>query len=164
MRSGLDETLARMARREEALRRRAGDPGDEPGGGASPAAFAAPGRDGRPAAPGPGERAGSGGPGPDRDPVRDVVEAVRRVVDAHPGLAVALRVEYEGRAFPLAIEWTRTGATVGPGNPATPPPSRPTPGRTAPAWTPATHEFTDDPAARLAEMIRRDPSLLTGDR
>ncbi|TDC76793.1 hypothetical protein E1193_23315 [Micromonospora sp. KC606] len=164
MRNGLNETLARMARREEALRRRAGDPGDDPGRSPSPAASAAAGRGGRPAGPGPGELTGDGRPGPDRDPVRDAVEAVRRVVDAHPGLSVTLRVEYEGRTFPLRVEWTGSGATVGPDHPAPPPPAWPVSGRRVPAWAPATDGLTDDSAARLAEMIRHDPSLLTGDR
>ncbi|TDC29502.1 hypothetical protein [Micromonospora sp. KC213] len=165
MRSGLDETLARMARREEALRRRAGDPGDESGRHASPAAFPASAPDGRTARPAWGDPTGNGRPSLDRDPVRDAVEAVRRVVDAHPGLSVALRVEHEGRTFPLRVEWTATGATVGPDNPVTPPTARPTSDRrTVPDWTPAPDRPTDDPAARLAEMIRRNPSLLTGDR
>ncbi|MGB2571109.1 hypothetical protein ACPFP2_22055 [Micromonospora citrea] len=155
MRGGLDEALARMARREEALRRRGGDPGDE-ARDASAGAVEPTGRGGQPGHPG---RAGEG-----RDPVREVVEAARRVVDAHPGLAVTLRVEYEGRTYPLRIDWTETGATVGPDTPAASPPAWPLSGRTVPAWTPTGDGPGGDPAARLAEMIRRDPSLLTDDR
>ncbi|SCG57574.1 hypothetical protein [Micromonospora coxensis] len=155
MRGGLDEALARMARREEALRRRGGDPGDEARDAS--AATAEP--------TGPAEPAGRAGrAGEGRDPVREVAEAVRRVVDAHPGLSVTLRVEHDGRTYPLRIDWTETGATVGPDTPATSPPAWPVSGRTAPARAPAGDGSGDDPAARLAEMIRRDPSLLTGDR
>ncbi|MEV4491548.1 hypothetical protein AB0K04_15685 [Micromonospora coxensis] len=152
MRGGLDEALARMARREEALRRRAGDPGDE-ARDASAVAAEPTGREGP-----------AGRPGEGRDPVREVAEAVRRVVDAHPGLAVTLRVEHEGRTYPLRIDWTESGATVGPDAPATSPPAWPVPARPASAWTPAGAGSDGDPAARLAEMIRRDPSLLTDDR
>ncbi|MDO3684774.1 hypothetical protein [Micromonospora sp. C28ISP2-4] len=158
MRGDLDETLARMARREEALRRRAPMPG-EPAGAA--------GRDvPEEAADEPGDgRAGHGayrlrgGEAPvRRDPVEQVAEAVRRVVAEHPGLAVTLRVELGEQAYPLRVSWSGTAVTVGPAAPPTPPPAWPMSVKTVPA--PGHDPLESDPAARLAEMIRRDPSLL----
>ncbi|MFY1625308.1 hypothetical protein ACN268_19215 [Micromonospora sp. WMMD735] len=222
MRGGLDETLARLARREEARRRRSVDPESDDGGptlafgttghpATAPAhpgpAATQPARPGSaatgPARPGPGPgtpaagelaRTGPGWagpvPAPGGDPVEEVAEAVRRVVAAHPGLTVVLRVEYAGRTFPLRIEQaqpaarnerpgvgTRTerpengarnersdgGARAGGDPSATPPPAWPLADRTPPAWTPAREMPGVDPAARLAELIRRDPTLLDND-
>ncbi|MFY1704655.1 hypothetical protein ACN28G_23495 [Micromonospora sp. WMMA1923] len=159
MRGDLDETLARMARREEALRR-----ANDPVGGRN----ARPGAERHDPVPGPpterDEPAGSGvatvgGP----DPVQAVVEAVSRVVAAHPGVAVSLRVEHAGQAYPVRVGWSDRGVTVGTENEAVPPPVWPMPARTEPAWTNAPEGAAPDPAARLAEMIRRDPSLLRDD-
>ncbi|MEH1099667.1 hypothetical protein [Micromonospora sp. CPCC 205561] len=165
MRGGLDETLARMARREEALRRRAAE--TTAGGGTA-------GPPETPDDPGPGrtEPRGEGrnaGPGwtdtrrgtEPRDPVAEVAEAVRRVVAGHPGMAVGLRVEHDGEAYPLRIGWTDAGVTVEL-EPVAPPPAWPMSGKTVPAWTPAREGLAPDPAGRLAELIRRDPSLLDG--
>ncbi|MEU4397998.1 hypothetical protein [Micromonospora orduensis] len=164
MRGDLDETLARLARREEALRRRADDrdstpppPGPvgrvhHPGGPAEPRDTGT-GRHGRDV---PDEPAGWG-------PVEEVAEAVRLVVGAHPGLAVTVRVEHAGRTYPLRVSWDGPHVTVGPELPAAPvepPPAWPLSGRTVPAWAPGPDGLTPDPAARLAELIRRDPSLL----
>ncbi|MEV0944464.1 hypothetical protein AB0I90_29380 [Micromonospora wenchangensis] len=217
MRGGLDETLARLARREEARRRRSADP--ETGDGGSTLAFEATGRATtapagadsahpgsaatEPARPGPGPaataaaelaRTGPGwagpGPAPGGDPVEEVAEAVRRVVATRPGLTVVLRVEYAGRTYPLRIEQAQpaarnerpgvgartdrpengvrnerpeVGARAGVDPPASPPPAWPLADRTPPAWTPAREVPGVDPAARLAEMIRRDPTLLDND-
>ncbi|GHJ11612.1 hypothetical protein TPA0907_59790 [Micromonospora humidisoli] len=222
MRGGLDETLARLARREEARRRRSADPEADDGGptlafgatGHPPTTPASPGpgatQQARPgptateptrSAPGPatpaaGElaRTGSGWAGPvpaaDGDPVEEVAEAVRRVVAARPGLTVVLRVEYAGRTYPLRIEQAQPTArnerpgtgprTEGPENgarnerpevgaragvdpSAAPPPAWPLADQTPPAWTPAREMPGVDPAARLAELIRRDPTLLDSD-
>ena len=96
MRGDLDETLARLARREEAMRRRETGPGDE---------------------------AGREEPPPDdRDPVEEVAEAVRRVVAEHPGMAVTLTVEQDGRAYPLRVSSTGPDVTVGAEAAAVPPP------------------------------------------
>ncbi|RLK08744.1 hypothetical protein DER29_6610 [Micromonospora sp. M71_S20] len=159
MRGGLDETLARMARREEALRRRAADAeavaASEARGGSDP---------GRADVRGEGRNAGPGwadarrGAEP-RDPVVEIAEAVRRVVAGHPGTAVSIRVEHDGQAYPLRVAWTDAGVTVDAEAPA-PPPAWPMSVKTVPAWTPAQEGLTPDPAARLAELIRRDPSLL----
>lgn len=132
MRGDLDETLARLARREEAMHRRANGPGDEAGG-----------EEPRP---------------DDRDPVEEVAEAVRRVVAAHPGMAVRLRVEHGGQAYPLRVSWTGRDVTVGAEAAAVPPPVWPMSVQTVPA--PGQEGLSPDPAARLAELIRRDPSLL----
>ncbi|PYC71225.1 hypothetical protein C7C45_12555 [Micromonospora arborensis] len=182
MRGDLDETLARLARREEALRRRAddrddtGSPPGPPGLGGSDARNAGPGRYGARHAgvPAPGDVPGWG-------PVEEVAEVVRQVVGAYPGLAVTVHVEHAGRTYPLRVSWNGPDVTVGPAPPAPPtPPTAPAPptasaaptppvepppawplsGRTVPAWAPGTDGLTPDPAARLAELIRRDPSLL----
>ncbi|MFY1618092.1 hypothetical protein [Micromonospora sp. WMMD736] len=162
MRGDLDETLARLARREEARRRRADDRADTtppPGptaapGGTTPARNAGPARHAE--RDDPADTAGWG-------PVEEVTEAVRQVVGAYPGLAVTVRVEHAGRTYPLRVSWDGPDVTVGP-EPATtpvePPPSWPLSGRTVPAWAPGPDGLTPDPAARLAELIRRDPSLL----
>ncbi|MET8281198.1 hypothetical protein [Micromonospora sp. NPDC005174] len=162
MRGDLDETLARLARREEALRRRANDRDDiapPPDPTAAPDVTVA----GRTAGSArhaervdPGDTAGWG-------PVEEVAEAVRQVVGAHPGLAVTVRVEHDGRTYPLRVSWDGPDVTVGPepaAAPVEPPPSWPLSGRTVPAWAPGSDGLTPDPAARLAELIRRDPSLL----
>ncbi|SCL63013.1 hypothetical protein GA0070606_3724 [Micromonospora citrea] len=209
MRGGLDETLARLARREEALRRRAAeqrDPGAVgrggaeavgPGGAADAEAVERRGVEdvgqGGPEAVGPGGAAdaevvaapdgadpgradGRGGArnagpgwadarraGEPRDPVAEVAEAVRRVVAGHPGVAVTVRVEHDGQAYPLRVAWSGTGVTVDAAAPAGPPPEWPVSARTVPAWTPGRDGVSPDPAARLAELIRRDPSVLGDD-
>ncbi|MFG3421949.1 hypothetical protein ACIBTZ_15840 [Micromonospora sp. NPDC049460] len=178
MRGGLDETLARLARREEALRRRAADQGGAADGeAAAPPAVPdgvarararvrtshseqlADGRgETRNAGPGWGDARRAGEP---RDPVAEVADAVRRVVVGHPGMAVTIRVEHDRKAYPLRIAWTGTGVTVGAETPAVPPPpAGPTSGRTPPAWTPGREGPSADPAARLTELLRGDPSLL----
>ncbi|MEV4659104.1 hypothetical protein [Micromonospora sp. NPDC049301] len=166
MRGDLDETLARLARREEALRRRANDRDETaplPGPAGEPAQPGDGRTDARNAGPGrhagwdtPAEVAGWG-------PVEEVAEAVRQVVGAHPGLAVTVRVEHAGRTYPLRVSWDGPQVTVGPepsAAPVEPPPAWPLSGRTVPAWAPGPNGLTPDPAARLAELIRRDPSLL----
>ncbi|MET7372997.1 hypothetical protein [Micromonospora arida] len=159
MRGDLDETLARLARREEASRRRAADrddttaPSSPPGlGGDTRNA-----RSGRHAGvEAPSEVAGWG-------PVEEVAEAIRQVVGAYPGLAVTVQVEHAGRTYPMQVSWNGPTVTVGPVPPPTPvepPPTWPLSGRTVPAWAPGPDGLAPDPAARLAELIRRDPTLL----
>ncbi|MCW3813012.1 hypothetical protein ONA91_00880 [Micromonospora sp. DR5-3] len=150
MRGDLDETLARLARREEALRRReAGDGADRD---EAPPTVAR--RDGH------GAYRLRGGTGPDQvHPVEEVAEAVRRVVAEHPGLAVTLRVEHGGQAYPLRVAWTGREVTVGP-VPASPPAPPAWPVPVTPVPSPGPDREGPDPAARLAEMVRRDPSLL----
>ncbi|MFG1889573.1 hypothetical protein ACGFIR_17090 [Micromonospora sp. NPDC049051] len=163
MRGGLDETLARMARREEALRRLAAEPvpTDGESGGASQAQGGSePGRaearhEARNAGPGWADTRRGGEP---RDPVAEVTEAVRRVVAGHPGTAVSIRVEHDGQAYPLRVAWTDAGVTVD--AEAAPPPAWPMSVKTVPAWTPTQEGLTPHPAARLAELIRHDPFLL----
>ncbi|MDI5938417.1 hypothetical protein QLR68_09585 [Micromonospora sp. DH15] len=248
MRGDLDETLARLARREEALRRRGADPGDEPG--REPAAPSVPAQAaahpvgwGEPAEarqdPTPAVRVDTGA-GPDagtgdaaapatrprlvgdvgqdpadalprrtgvpalpaaptlthpalaqpalthpalaqpalthpalaeptlaqpagvagRDPVDEVAEAVARVVAAHPGMTVALRVEHDGQAYPLRVGWSNGRVTVGAEAATVPPPVWPLTVKAVPAWPSDADRLKVDPAARLAELIRRDPSLL----
>ncbi|MEU4478269.1 hypothetical protein AB0F68_09450 [Micromonospora sp. NPDC023966] len=158
MRGDLDETLARLARREEALRRRAPLPGEQaeetgPGDVPAPPGEPVDGRAGHGA-----YRLRGGDPPEPRDPVEEVAEAVRRVVAEHPGLAVTLRVELGGRAYPLRVSWSGPEVTVGAAPAPAPPPAWPMSVKTVPA--PGQDGVATDPAARLAEMIRRDPSLL----
>ncbi|MET7966773.1 hypothetical protein [Micromonospora sp. NPDC005305] len=151
MRGDLDETLARLARREEAQRRRGPLPGepDEDAGRDRPADARA----------GHGAYRLRGGDRPERrDPVEEVAEAVRRVVAEHPGLAVVVRVELGGQAYPLRVAWSGPEVTVGAAPAPAPPPAWPMSVKTVPA--PGQDGLATDPAARLAEMIRRDPSLL----
>ncbi|WBB92993.1 hypothetical protein [Verrucosispora sp. WMMC514] len=167
MRGGLDETLARMRRREEALRRRAADPtvpadeqpGPEPGHDSGPGWGRTDSRNAGPGWAGLHEPAHEA---PPRHPVEDVAEALRAAVAAHPGASVAARVEHDGQAYDLRVAWVDREVTVS-GQPAAPPPSWPLSVKTVPGWSAAQDGLSDDPAARLAELIRRDPSLLTGE-
>ena len=90
-----------------------------------------------------------------------MAEAVRQVVGAHPGLAVTVQVEHAGRTYPMRVPGTaqrhgRTGAPADAGGtPAGLAALRPD----VPAWAPGP-DGAPDPAARLAELIRRDPTLL----
>jgi hypothetical protein len=100
-------------------------------------------------------------------PVDEVVEAVRRVVAQHPALAVRLWVEDGSVPSLVRVAWSEGAVTVTPETIAAPADSGATPSwpmsvRTVPAWAAAADGLTDAPAARLAEMIRRDPSLLDG--
>lgn len=139
MRGKLEDSLARMARREELQRRRA-----------------AAGRTG----------------------VDELVEAVQRVVARHPGLAVTMSVTQGDTTSVLRVEWTGGNLAVTPAvapaveasiEPTMAPPAAdaaardtqsrttwPSSGGTGSDWNAA----ADDPAARLAELIRRDPTLL----
>ncbi|MGW5556404.1 hypothetical protein ACWER9_04150 [Micromonospora sp. NPDC003944] len=156
MRGDLDETLARLARREEASRRRATDRDDT--ALSSPPGLVSGTRNARP-----GRHAGVEAPGDGWGPVEEVAEAVRQVVGAYPGLAVTVQVEHAGRTYPMRVSWNGPAVTVGPVPPPTPvepPPAWPLSGRTVPAWAPGPDGLTPDPAARLAELIRRDPTLL----
>ncbi|MBQ1052208.1 hypothetical protein KBX50_27605 [Micromonospora sp. C51] len=167
MRGGLDETLARMRRREEALRRRATDPtvpaddqpGPEPGPGDGSGWSRTDSRNAGPGWAGVHEPVHEAAP---RHPVEDVAEALRAAVAAHPGASVAARVEHDGQAYDLRVAWAGQEVTVS-GQPAAPPPSWPLSVKTVPGWSSAQDGLNEDPAARLAELIRRDPSLLTGE-
>ncbi|MET8461455.1 hypothetical protein [Micromonospora zamorensis] len=168
MRGDLDETLARLARREEALRRRVNDRADTTPPSGQPELARGDERDAVPGGHGP--RHAGADPSVDMagwGPVEEVAEAVRQIVGAHPGLAVTVHVEHAGRTYPLRVSWDGPDVTVGPVPPAappvapvTPPPTWPLSGRTVPGWAPGPNGLAPDPAARLAELIRRDPSLL----
>ncbi|MGN9810583.1 hypothetical protein ACTMSW_14625 [Micromonospora sp. BQ11] len=97
-----------------------------------------------------------------RDPVEEVAEVVRRVVAEHPGMAVSVRVDHDGQEHPLRVSWSGGIVTVSGTGAAVPPPPWPMSVKTVPAWTPR-DGLSSDPAARLAEIIRQDPSLLTDD-
>ncbi|MFI1192866.1 hypothetical protein ACH4T9_06325 [Micromonospora sp. NPDC020750] len=97
-----------------------------------------------------------------RDPVAEVAEAVARVVATHPGVTVTVRVEHDGQAYPLRVGWSGGQVTVGAEAATVPPPVWPLSVRTVPAWVPKPDQLTADPTARLAELIRRDQSLLGG--
>lgn len=96
----------------------------------------------------------------------EVTEAVQRVVARHPALAVTMWVADGSKLSALHVGWTEGTVTVRPAaEPAlpiagAPPRSWPMSVRTAVAWSNPPEESTADAAARLAEMIRRDPSLL----
>ncbi|MEV4119284.1 hypothetical protein [Micromonospora sp. NPDC049645] len=161
MRGDLDETLARLARREEASRRRATERDDTAVPSSPPGLGARNARTGRHDPRHAGVETPDDVPG--WGPVEEVAEAVRQVVGAHPGLAVTVQVEHAGRTYPMRVSWDGPGVTVGPVPPPAPlepPPSWPLSGRTVPAWAPGPDGLTPDPAARLAELIRRDPTLL----
>ncbi|GAB3071196.1 hypothetical protein [Micromonospora schwarzwaldensis] len=156
MRGDLDETLARLARREEAQRQRVplpGEPAEAVDRGTPAGAEPAEDRAGHGA-----YRLRGGSAPPRRDPVEEVAEAVRRVVAAHRGLAVTLRVEVGVQAYPLRVSWSGPEVTVGPASAPTPPPAWPISVKTVAA--PGHDPREADPAARLAELIRRNPSLL----
>ena len=161
MRGELDDALARMARREELLRRRAAQPTEghrPPAEGARPAAEGT-----RPSAE--DDRYPTDGT---RSPVEDVAEAIRRVVTNHPGLTVSLTVEQGTSHAALRVGWSTGIVTVtpaaGPVAPVTPPgpPAWPLTVQTVPGWAAVADDHAGDSAARLAELIRRDPSLLRG--
>ncbi|MEV6693413.1 hypothetical protein AB0M35_18275 [Micromonospora sp. NPDC051196] len=164
MRGGLDETLARMRRREEALRRRSTEPADradDESGSAALDAAQSSGAGGRNAGPGwdtPREPAGT----PPRHVLHDVAEALRAAVEAHPGTAVTARVDHDGQAYALRVAWTGQEVTVT-GQPVAPPPAWPMSANTVAGWPAGQESLTGDPAARLAELIRRDPSLLNSE-
>ncbi|TCB99037.1 hypothetical protein E0H26_06425 [Micromonospora zingiberis] len=163
MRGGLDETLDRMRRREEALRRRSTDPagtaddqvgppektGPTPGTGVSRV-------ESRNAGPG----WGTAREAQPRHVLEDVAEALRAAVALHPGTSVAARIDHDGQAYDLRVAWTGQEVTVT-GQPVAAPPAWPISATAEPGWS--TREDNPDPAARLAELIRRDPSLLTGE-
>ncbi|MEK8109114.1 hypothetical protein NKG94_38915 [Micromonospora sp. M12] len=116
MRGDLDETLARLARREEALRRRATDRNDT---AAPRGAGRLDGDNGGPARHDPRHaEADASGDVPGWGPVEEVAEAVRQVVGAHPGLAVTVQVEHAGQTYPLRVSWDGPAVTVGPVPPA----------------------------------------------
>ncbi|MFD0823115.1 hypothetical protein ACFQ0D_33420, partial [Micromonospora zhanjiangensis] len=169
MRGELDDALARMARMEELQRRLAnGAPRDLRASG-EPAQQDRPPTDQRYE------------PHPPVDPavrpwsaVDDVVEAVRLVVGHHPQLAVTLWAEDGTTGAAVRVEWVDGVVTVTPDeepvampSAGAPPPSYPMTvqprAQTPTAWTPPTEEGANASAARLAEMIRRNPSLLRAD-
>lgn len=100
-------------------------------------------------------------------PVDDVVEAVRLVVEHHPRLAVTLWAEDGSTGAAVRVEWVDGVVTVTADEEppaampsAGAPPSFPMAVQAPPAWTPPTEAGANESAARLAELIRRDPSLL----
>ncbi len=131
MRGELDDALARMARREALQRQRAAEAA---GRAASPA--------------------------------DEVTEAVQRVVGQHPSVAVTMWVADGSSLTALHIGWSDGVVTVRPAaEPALPtagepPHSWPLAVRTAPNWTDHREREAGGPAARLADLIRRNPSLL----
>jgi hypothetical protein len=148
MRGELDDTLARLARREEAQRRRAEQVAAET-----------------------------------RSPTDEVTEAVQRVVARHPDITVTILVARGQDTATRHITWSEgqvvaipvagpvsataidppTNAPTRPGPAPTGPPdvpSWPMSVKTVPSWASASDGLAEDPAARLADLIRRDPSLL----
>ncbi|MEV0728797.1 MULTISPECIES: hypothetical protein [Polymorphospora] len=149
MRGELDDALARLARRDELKRRLAAE---------------------APPAPEPPPPAGP-------TPADEVTAAVREVVSRHPDMAVTLSVHTGASAALLRVQWTAGEVTVtvgpattdvrapaathAPGAATAAPPAWPA--GTGQPWTgPADSAATGRSAARLAELIRSDPSLLDG--
>ncbi|MEE6259194.1 hypothetical protein [Plantactinospora sonchi] len=134
MRGELDDALARMERREALQRRLAQEAA---------------------------ARAGS--------PVDEVTEAVQRVIAQYPSVAVTMWVADGPRISAMHVAWENGTVTVRPAaEPALPtagqpPQSWPMSVRTVPNWAAPEDPPAPDAAARLAEMIRRDPSLLGPD-
>ena len=141
MRGELDDALARMARREALQRRRASEPAAR-----------------KPVAREPAARG--------RSPVDEVTEAVQQVVAQNPALAVTMWVADGPTVTALHVAWADGRVTVRPAaEPALPtagepPRSWPMSVKTVPAWATSDDPPADDAAARLADLIRRDPSLL----
>jgi hypothetical protein len=176
MRGELDDALARMARREELLRRRSTPPtevnrplvngtgptgvGNQPpvDGTRYPIAGSRP----------PADSVQSQADG-SRSPVEEIAEAVRRVIAHYPGVTVRLAVERGTSHTALRVGWSDGMVTVtpaaAPAAPATPPgpPAWPLSVKTVPGWAAVPEEHSGDSATRLAELIRRDPSLLHTD-
>lgn len=143
MRGELDDALNRMARMEELQRRRAAEAAPD-----------------------------------DRSPVDEVIEAVRRVVAQHPTLRVALWAEDGAAGAGVRVEWSDGGLVVQPNDESDgpppvaalpiaalpsaggPPESWPVPVPTVTSWSGTPESDTKESAARLAELIRQDPSLL----
>lgn len=145
MRGDLDDALARLARRDQ-LHKRVSQSGDRTTSAA-----------------------------------QDIVAAVRQVVERHPGLTASVRLSDGGQTVDVTVENNggRVQVTVdGPTQPGQQPASdRRTvggsgqPGTAAfgvptaggpPDWPPRSELTPGSPAARLAELIRQDPSLLNG--
>ncbi|MDG4791470.1 hypothetical protein O7626_37210 [Micromonospora sp. WMMD1102] len=131
MRGELDDALARMERREALQRRRAQEAA---------------------------ARAGS--------PVDEVTEAVQRVVAQYPNVAVTMWVADGPNISAMHVAWSDGTVTVRPAaEPALPtagqpPHSWPLSVKTVPSWAAPEDPPSPDAAARLADLIRRDPSLL----
>jgi hypothetical protein len=68
----------------------------------------------------------------------EVAEAVRRVVEHHPGTMVTISVESAGDSTTFLVGWANDTVSISPGP-------------------------VKDAAARLADLIRRDPTLLAPD-
>lgn len=148
MRGGLDDALSRMARRDELRRRAEGS-------------------------------AGSSG-------IEEVIRAVQRVVEKHPELSVMMAIDDPETTLWAQVKQSNGHAevTVSPGDSPPPPPPTPAPpphplnggaaaqpaatpqppnrgsvppGMPQPAPPPPRTNYT---AARLAELLREDPSLL----
>jgi len=134
MRGELDDALARMERREALQRRRAQEAAARV-----------------------------------ESPVDEVTEAVTRVVAEHRSLAVTMWVADGPSISAMHVAWVDGIVTVRPAaEPALPtagqpPHSWPMSVRTVPGWADPDDPPTPDAAARLADLIRRDPSLLGPD-
>lgn len=167
MRGGLDDALERLARRDQLRKRVAPSGHASSNGNGSEGAVAANGATGAADPNGITSAIGiSGGIG-SAGAIGEVVEAVRRIVERHPALSVTVYGE-EGEVSAEIRIARREGvveATVvaaeGPlsATASVPVPRPALPG--PPAW-PLSTDGTPGPAARLAELIRQDPSLLAG--
>lgn len=90
-------------------------------------------------------------PTPESAPVEEVIEALRAITARHPGLAITVTVDNAGAPTTARIT-ARTG---------TPEVIRlaPTPEKPQPPEAPPPDQYSYS-AARLADMLRKDPDLL----
>lgn len=98
-------------------------------------------------------------------PLDDLVEAVGRVVERHPQLAVSLWADDGSGETAVRVEWANGTVSVTADEEQLPlpsagaPPTWPMPTQPPQPWA-GPSEPSADSAARLAELIRQNPSLL----
>jgi hypothetical protein len=173
VRGGLDDALERLARRDQLRKRVAPSGHASSDSNGSEGAIGANGTtgtadpNGTTSANGISAANGISGAIGSAGAIGEVVEAVRRIVERHPALSVTVYGE-EGEVSAEIRIARREGvveATVvaaeGPLSTTTPVPA-PRPALPGPPAWPLSTDGTPGAAARLAELIRQDPSLLAG--
>lgn len=99
---------------------------------------------------------GAGGGGAADPPVRELAEAARRVLTAHPDVSVTITVEAAGGSSTVRFHWSGDQLVV----------TMTEAGQAADQngrhHGPTPQRDRGQAAAQLAELLRRDPSLLSG--